>query len=49
MEAGLDERGMGRPLPKSEGPFLTASAPTARTVCNKVTDGPKSNSMRWLP
>lgn len=37
-EAGL-ERGNGRPLPKSEGPFLTASAPAPRTVCNKSTDG----------
>ena len=39
MEAGL-ERGNCRPCPDREGPFLTASAPTARTVCNKVTDGP---------
>lgn len=37
-EAGL-ERGNGRPLPKREGPFLTASAPAPRTVCNKCTDG----------
>lgn len=42
--------GEGRPLPNKEGPFRTAStpAPASRTVCKKVTDGPKSIAQRWV-